>query len=174
MKLKTIFAIFGVLLLFSCNKKETKIPLTTEKTTEKYDQIKEMDWLLGDWENLQQDGKLKLSWKKENDSAFAGNSYVFRGKDTLRSESLMLIQSGDSLRFIVREASGIKNNSEKKQILLSLKSFTGNKYIFENSENQFPKKVSYHKISNDTLLSETSGMIDGKQNVEEFKLVQIK
>lgn len=74
-----------------------------------------MDWLLGNWENQQQDGKLKLSWKKENDSAFAGNSYVFRGKDTLRSESLMLIQSGDSLRFIVREASGIKNNSEKSK-----------------------------------------------------------
>lgn len=174
MKIVTIIIFIGIFLFVSCDKKETKIPLTTEKTSEKYDQIKEMDWLLGNWKNQQQEGSLKLSWKKESDSSFVGNSYIFRGKDTLRSESLMLIQSGDSLRFIIREASGIKTNSEKKQVFLSLKSFTGNKYIFENSENQFPKKVSYHKISEDTLLSETSGMVDGKQNIEEFKLLKIK
>ena len=174
MRLKAMVAIFGFFVLISCKKDETKIPLATQKTKEKYSQIKELGWLLGNWENEQQNGLLKLSWKKENDSSFIGNSYVFRENDTLKSESMMLIQSGDSLRFIIREGTGIVNNNQDKQILLTLKSFTRNKYIFESSENQFPKKVSYHKFSEDTLVSETSGLKDGKQSIEEFKLVKMK
>jgi len=174
MKLKTVAFILSIFAMVSCKKEETKIPLTDVKTKEKYDQIKELEWLVGDWENQQKDGALKLSWKKENDSAFVGNSYVFRGKDTLQSESMMLVQSGDSLRFVIMAGTGIVNGNENKEVLLTLKSFTGNQYVFENSKHDFPEKISYEKLPEDTLVSQTSGMKKGRRSIEEFKLVKRK
>jgi hypothetical protein len=42
--------------------------------------------------------------------------------------------------------------------------------VFENKEHDFPQKITYTKISNDSIVAEISGMKDGKQSKESYPM----
>ena len=149
-------------IVFSCQKKEEK-PGSSVKT---YAQIEKANWLLGNWGNTTKEGILTENWTKQNDSVFAGESYFVVGKDTVFSEKIALEQKGDSLFYVPV----IKNQNQGKPVSFALTSAKGNQLVFENPKHDFPQKVTYTKITADSLVAEISGMKDGKAGKETFPM----
>jgi len=42
--------------------------------------------------------------------------------------------------------------------------------IFEKPKHDFPQKITYNKISNDSLIAGISGMKDGKESKEKYPM----
>jgi len=161
-------ALIGLGLITSCKKKEevTDVPLSDTKTTQKYDQIKEFAWLEGTWENPTPQGTFTETWKKADDSTFTAVSVFVKAKDTLFHETVVLDQKGDSLHYIVTT----KNQNDEKPVSFTLKSFTANSYVFENKQHDFPQKITYTKVTNDSIVAEISGTKNNKPGLEQFPM----
>ena len=156
-------------LCASCrnNDTPTKVPLSDDvKTTQRYNQIKELAWLEGTWQNSTPDGLFTEQWTKESDSTFIAESTVTKGKDTLFYETIVLDQKGDSLHYIVTTP----NQNNAKPVSFTLKSFTANSYVFENKQHDFPQRITYTKVTNDSIVAEISGIQKGRPAVEQFPM----
>jgi len=168
-KSKLYTALALTTLLASCrnNDTPTKVPLSEDvKTTKRYDQIKELAWLEGTWQNTTKDGVFTEQWTKVNDSVFTAKSAVTKGKDTLFYETVVLDQQGDSLHYIVTTP----KQNDARPVSFTLKSFTANSYIFENKQHDFPQRITYTKVTNDSIMAEISGTQNGKPAVEQFPM----
>lgn len=166
-------AIAFTALLMSCRNDNTttKVPLSNDvKTRQRYDQIKEFAWLEGKWQNNTSDGLFTEKWTKETDSTFAGYSTIIKGKDTIFFETIVLDQKGDSLHYIVTTP----KQNDARPVSFTLKSFTANSYIFENKQHDFPQRITYTKVTNDSLVAEISGTQNNKPAVEEFPMKRVK
>lgn len=153
-----------LLLLTACNK-ETKEEAGAE--TETYSQLEKASWFLGEWGNKSPDGELTERWKKENDSVFKGESYfVVGGKDTVFAETIVLDETDERLAYTVT----VPDQNNAKPIRFEMTSITDNQIIFENKKHDFPSKITYNKIGNDSIKAEISGIKDGKQASEIFAM----
>jgi len=157
---KTIIILLLILTVTSCKKSDSN-----EK-----DKIKTAHWLLGNWENNSVDGNLSETWKKVNDSTFNGQSYFIKAKDTLHFEIIQLKQKGEELFYV----STIKGQNNDKPITFKLTNTTEKQLVFINTKHDYPQKVSYTKITNDSLVIQISGIQQGKPSSERFSMKKSK
>ena len=175
MKNYSLYAAIALTTLMSACRNEntpTKVPLSDDlKTRQRYDQIKEFAWLEGEWQNNTPDGLFTEKWTKATDSTFNGHSVIIKDKDTVFYETIVLDQKGDSLHYIVTNP---KQTTADRTVAFTLKSFTANSYIFENKQHDFPQRITYTKVTNDSILAEISGLLKGKPAREEFPMKRKK
>jgi hypothetical protein len=154
----------------SCQKKEnTKTPIV-EPIPKTFTQIEGANWILGEWGNTTKEGVLTETWTKENDSTFLGKTYFITGKDTAFTESIQLTQKNGQLLYIPT----VSDQNKGKSVSFALSSSPENQLVFENKEHDFPQKITYTKISNESIVAEISGMKDGKQSRESYPMRKIK
>jgi len=135
-----------------------------------FPEIEKVNWLVGSWHNTSPEVSSTEIWEKKNDSTLAGTSFVIVGKDTVSYETICLEQNGTALFYIPT----VKEQNGAQAIKFTLTSLTTNKMIFENPKHDFPTKITYNKISNDSMSAEISGMIEGKEKKEQFPFVRMK
>ena len=128
------------------------------------------DWLLGKWENKSDEGNLLEIWKKANDSLFIGESYFIKEKDTLHSEKIELKQKGENLFYI----STIKGQNNDKPITFKHNIEIEKQLVFENPNNDYPKKIIYSQISKDRVIILISGIQQGKPSSTKYSLNKTK
>jgi len=153
---------------FSCTgKKETGTTgAETAPAAKTYPQLGKAAWLIGSWGNTTPDGILTERWNKENDSVYLGESYFVVGKDTVFSESIQLEESNGKLVYNVTVPG--QNNGQATPFELT--SSSDSQMVFENTKHDFPNKIKYNKINNDSLVAEISGMQKGKPATETFAM----
>lgn len=138
--------------------------------TTRHPQLKKADWLIGEWKNQTQKGLSVESWKKLNDSTFLGKSYVLRGTDTVSAEHIRLEAHHGNLYYIPT----VKNQNEGKPVTFTMTTSSADHFVFENPEHDFPQKITYNRISKDSLVAEISGTYKGKQRAIKFPMGRIK
>lgn len=146
----------AALSLGACKKESEKQP----------GQIAKAEWLIGSWENKSGFGDLSENWTKVNDSTFQGTSYFIKGKDTLHSETVELIQKGDALIY----SPNVKGQNGDLPVAFKLTSATANTLVFENPAHDFPQKISYKMITKDSIVAEISGKQGGKPASEAYPM----
>lgn len=164
---KTIF--ITTLLIFttiSC-KKQSKLEAFNQKKISKIDTA---NWLLGDWENKTPQMDARELWSKKNDSTFFAKSFVTVKNDTVFYEEVNLEERNDSLFYIV----SVKNQNNEKPVSFYLTSNKSNELVFENSKHDFPSKIIYKKINNDSIFAQISGTVNGKIQIEDFPMKRTK
>ena len=134
------------------------------------DQIKKADWLIGNWQSKTDFGILSENWKKVNDSTFKAESLFIKDKDTIHEENITLQQKAEMLTYITT----IKGQNNDKPIHFQLKEDTENELIFENLQNDYPQKITYKKGTNNSLITEISGIQLKKVTSEKYTLVKTK
>ncbi|MBG6111265.1 hypothetical protein IWX84_002149 [Flavobacterium sp. CG_9.10] len=134
------------------------------------DKIKLSRWLLGNWENKTPDGNLSENWKKVNDSTFQANSYFIKGKDTVHFESILLNQKGEQLTYNAT----VKGQNNNKPVTFKLTNSTEKQLFFENPKHDYPKKIIYTQIADDSLVTEISGILQGKPSTEKYIMLRTK
>ena len=141
-----------------------------KNSTIEKDQIKKADWLIGNWQSKTDFGILSENWKKVNDSTFKAESLFIKDKDTLHEENIILQQKAEILTYITT----IKGQNSDKPIHFQLKEDTENELIFENLQNDYPQKITYKKGTNNSLITEISGIQLKKVTSEKYTLVKTK
>ncbi|MGV3460097.1 MAG: DUF6265 family protein [Flavobacterium sp.] len=166
MKKITLFAaVFA--LLASCTKKETTTEETTAPVAEAPNKMAKAEWLLGSWGNTTPEGALTEKWEKVNDSVMHGESYfVIGGKDTLFAETVALTSENGKLAYTVT----VPGQNDEKPVRFDMTSSNESQIVFENPQHDFPNKIVYKKITNDSLVAEISGMKKGKPASEQFAM----
>lgn len=154
--------------LFSCNnstKTEENKPLEIS-----YAKLENASWILGTWQNKSPEGIATESWNQENDSTYSGSSYFVINKDTVSSEAISLEQRGEDLFYIPI----VKEQNEGKAVKFKLSSASDKELIFENPAHDFPQKITYKKMSNDSIVAEISGKMEGKYHAQLFPMSKVK
>lgn len=146
------------LSLSSCFKSKEKSKITAA------------DWLPGKWENKSTDGDLVETWTKLNDSVYDGQSLFIKGTDTLHSEHIQLLQKGENLLYV----SNIKGQNDDKPVTFVQNIKIQKQLVFENPNNDYPKKISYNPISKGDLIIEISGIQQGKSSFDTYTLKKSK
>lgn len=152
--LATVFAIMA-----SCGKKENTEEMTNAPVAELPNEIAKAEWLMGAWGHTTQEGALSEKWEKVNDSVMHGESYfVVGGKDTVFAETVSLTSEGGKLAYTVT----VPGQNGDKPVRFDLTSSSESQLVFENPQHDFPNKIVYNKITNDSLTAEISGTQKGK------------
>ncbi len=170
---KTIYAltVLAAIGITSCKEAhDSKLP-AVEAAPKTYTEIKKADWLTGRWENNSKEGNLSEIWTKENDSTFHGESYfVKKGKDTVFGEIVKLWQKENQLIYEVT----VRGQNNEKPVEFALTTSSDKQLVFENPKHDYPSKITYNHIGNDSIVAEISGMKDGKAMSEQFPMKKVQ
>jgi len=79
---------------------------------------------------------------------------------------VILEQKNDSLFYKVT----VKGQNNNEAVAFYLTTADDDQLVFENPKHDFPNKITYSKISNDSLVAEISGMKDGKESKESYPM----
>lgn len=169
MKKTLLITLLSIILMTSC-KKESQIEVFGIKTKKEFNQLKKANWFIGSWENISKEATFKEIWKTKNDSSFVGESFVIVEKDTVFYEKIDLFQSNDSLFYKV----SVKDQNKEKPVSFYLTKSNENEVTFENAKHDFPNKIVYTKITNDSLVAVIYGKKDGKEMIENFPMKKTK
>lgn len=155
--MKNVIVIVVCVLFLSCQPSSDK----------KFEQLEKMNWLVGQWENKMPEGILTETWTKTNDSTFSGTSYFIINKnDTVHSETILLIQLKNELIY----SPTVKGQNDDKSVDFILTSDVENSFVFENPKHDYPKKIVYKKVAENSLITTISGIEQGKQNTESYPM----
>ena len=155
--MKNVIVIVVCVLFISCQNKSEK----------NFEQLEKMNWLIGNWENKMDDGILSETWKKENDSTFSGKSYfIVNSKDTVHSETIILTQLNNQLIY----SPTVKGQNNDESVDFKLSSESENTFVFENPKHDYPQKIVYKKVDENSLIATISGMQQGKQSSESYPM----
>ncbi|MGF7075682.1 DUF6265 family protein [Mucilaginibacter sp. R-33] len=127
-------------------------------------------WLIGSWKNQSAKTVDIETWKKLNDSTFIGRSYSLTGADTVSSEHIRMEQHKGKLYYIPT----VNNQNGGKAVTFTLTSSNNKHLVFENPEHDFPQKITYTQITNNSLVAEISGTRKGWQKAIQFPMKRVK
>lgn len=133
------------------------------------DALSQLKWLEGHWQNATPEGTYSETWTTEN-GHLTGKSYFVNGTDTFSQEGLMLEQRGDEVYYVPT----VKDQNNGKPVDFKLTGSQNNQWIFENPEHDFPQKISYTLVREDSLVAEISGLVKGEMRSEMFPMKRLR
>ena len=128
--------------------------------------IEQAHWLLGIWKSKTTDGDLTEIWKQMNDSTYLGVSYLIVKIDTVFYELISLEKKNKKWNYSV----SVKNQNNEQPVSFEMTSITPNQLVFENPKHDFPSKITYTKITQDSMVAKISGILKGKEQTEYFPM----
>jgi Domain of unknown function (DUF6265) len=160
-----ILSYFLMASLFSCQKKDKNGNVII------FEELYKAEWILGEWQQKDSLGTLKEIWMPLNDSTYVGQSYyIVNNKDTVHRETIELTQNQSNLLYITA-TKGEKNDED---ISFQLTKDEDSLLVFENPKNLYPKKISYSRKKDASLLVSVSGITNAKTKVDNYKFVKQK
>jgi hypothetical protein len=166
--LNCLLALTSTSIFVSCgNSNNTN---TTVNSNDRFYELEKASWLVGNWQNISSEGNATEIWERKNDSAFSAKSLFIVGNDTVSSETITLEQHGKELSYNPT----VKGQNNNQPIKFILTSSTENLLVFENPEHDFPQLITYTLLSQDSLVAEISGIMEGKYNSQKFPLTRAK
>jgi len=125
---------------------------------EDINKLSSLEWLIGSWIHHQDDGYFSENWTQVNDSVLSGFGYLFLGEDTIFSETISLEQKGEDIFYIV----SAQGQNDGKSVQFRLTSDNDGKFVFENPEHDFPKRIMYQFIDNEHFQAVVEGLEAGE------------
>ncbi len=139
---KSKYFIFIVLfiLFFSCKKYDEN-----GNEIKDYNQIKKMEWILGEWVNNDSTGTFIEIWEKDTDSSYAAVSYFIQEKDTVHSEKIQIIENEEKL--LLNTTTKGQHHNQPMIFLRTNEDENNKKFVFENPKNDYPQKIEYRLVN---------------------------
>lgn len=137
--MKNILILLIGVLIISCNQSTTKS--STNEAAELAKKSVNFDWLLGEWERLNEEEGRKTfeNWKKISDTEYSGIGFTMQSGDTVKQEKIQLINTSEKWNLTVRTP------EETESTIFKMISHSENEFTCENIEIDFPNKIRYWK-----------------------------
>ncbi len=129
--------------------------------------LKQLEWLIGQWEGVQGPGVYHEEWEKISDSEFKGRAYMIMKGEIKNVEILRLHCDGKEIYY----TADVSHNP--KPVSFKLTYLNETTAVFENPKHDFPQKITYEKKDNDSLLATIEGLKNDKIRKVEFYLKKI-
>ncbi|MDF2452151.1 MAG: putative lipoprotein [Bacteroidota bacterium] len=156
-------------ILCSCNQSNTEV--VTENTAKHINLLDSAKWFIGTWQSQSDDGVYTETWNLKNDSVYEGvSTVVVNQKDTVFYESITLEQKNQEVFYNV----SVKDQNHGEPVSFKLVGFSDKQLVFENPTHDFPTKITYNRITEDSLVASISGKVEGKDKTEQFPMKKVK
>jgi Domain of unknown function (DUF6265) len=103
--------------------------------------------LKGSWQMTTKDGIVGETWTIESPTQLSSIAYFINGSDTSFYETVVLTTTDQGTFY--NASSTTENN--KKPVPFKLTSAINNKFVFENATHDFPRKIVYEFINQDSI-----------------------
>jgi hypothetical protein len=112
--------------------------------------------LEGKWIMYTKKGSIGEEWTKISKDYLQSRDYETRGDDTIPTERVALRNTKEGIFYI----STVEYQNNKEPVTFRLTSANNNIFVFENSQHDYPKRISYSFINKDSLYARID---DGKE-----------
>jgi hypothetical protein len=127
------------------------------------DAFKYLQKLSGSWLMKTEKGELYEFWDiKEKNNLMLGKSFMVT-KDTMMLEQVELKKEGNEIFYIPTVE---ENNMRPVKFMLIRSSI--NSFTFENKEHDFPQRIIYRFVNNDSIVARIEGTLGGKFRFTEY------
>jgi hypothetical protein len=110
--------------------------------------INELAWMSGDWQTAPGGrSQIEEHWTLPAGGTMIGMGRTVRSDKTVEFEFLRIEQRGNEIFDVAHP------NAQCPQTDFKLTSLAGQQVVFENPEHDFPKRITYRKNSDGTLLA---------------------
>lgn len=124
--------------------------------------LKDLKWMLGNWESKTDEGILYEDWKKVDDSTYNGHAYAISldGDTTFTENAKVILRNGN----IIYSVTG----SDQESVDFTLVDIE-QQAVFENVNHDYPQRIIYKNLSTDSLFARIEGTVDGAEESEDFR-----
>jgi Domain of unknown function (DUF6265) len=116
-------------------------------TTGKKKTFKQLYALEGVWRMQTKKGAIHEVWRKVNKNYLRSTGFFVKDKDTVVTERVALQNLSDDIYY----TSAVEEQNNKRPVSFTLTSGKGGVFIFENPKHDFPKRIVYELVNNDSL-----------------------
>ncbi len=124
--------------------------------------LKELKWMLGNWESKTDEGILYEDWKKVDDSTYNGHAYAISldGDTTFNENAKVILRNGNIIYSVT-----VNNEESVDFTLVDIEQ----QAVFENVNHDYPQRIIYKNLSADSLFARIEGTVDGAEESEDFR-----
>jgi hypothetical protein len=124
----------------------------------------------GTWQMKTKKGYICERWKKLSATEMQSQGFKVTGKDTVTEEQVKIVQRGDGIYYIPT----VNGQNGGKEVPFKLASSINKEYIFANPSHDFPQRVGYHLVSQDSVHAWIDGQYNGKYVKQDFYYKRVK
>jgi len=133
--------------------------------------IAQFKWMNGSWKMITKNGMIIESWKTINDSTMEGKSFFIKNNtDSTFLESIEMVARNNQCYY--RPTANEQN--ENKAVAFKVSSFNQKGFVAENPEHDFPKRIIYLLINNDSIHAFIDGGSELPQKKSNFYYSRVK
>ena len=125
--------------------------------------LKKLAWLTGTWEGMVDKSKVEEFWLAPIGPMMVGIGRSTTGDRTDTCEFLRMVEKDGEITFFVIIGT-------PPEIPFRLTMLKEHEAVFENPQQNYPKKFSYRLESGGTVFIHVEGILDGKPTVDEYRL----
>jgi hypothetical protein len=122
------------------------------------------EWLLGSWHNTTTNLDTQEHWEKVDATVFNAESFIIAQKDTIFYEHVNLVKTSKGWDYIVT----VRNQNKEKPVTFSSTYIGSDLLVFENPKHDFPNRIEYKKIAEDSIVATIFSTQKGKPVSEIF------
>ena len=156
---KILFIAAGLIFIMSFSK------LKDDKNT-----FKKLYQLEGVWKMTGKKGSICEEWKVVSKNYMQSKGYYIKGKDTLMNERIALRKSKEGIFY----TSTVKDQNNRRPVVFKLTSSEEKRFVFENKDHDFPKRIVYQFIGADSLHAFIDDGVQGTKQAQHFYYVKQK
>lgn len=134
------------------------------RSDKKFDKIQ---WISGHWKASGEDTYFYESWERKEPALYTGKAYTLVGTDTVFSEKMTIAEEGGKIYLNTVPA-------EKEAVAFQLMGANDKEVIFENPMHDYPRRITYRRISADSLYVEITGIALGATQGQEIYFQRIR
>ena len=132
-------------------------------------EFKPLQGLAGLWKMDTKRGTIYEEWQMRGAGRLAGRSYRLNNKDTMVLENVVLSLQGNDIFY----TPVVSNQNNQQPVPFKLISCSGNRYVFENKEHDYPQRVIYELVSMNDLRARIEGSKNGKEMGSDFNYIRV-
>tara|TARA_R110000744_G_scaffold131883_3_gene240092 strand:- start:1593 stop:2075 length:483 start_codon:yes stop_codon:yes gene_type:complete len=121
--------------------------------------LNELTWLLGEWQSQKQQSATTERWTKLTGQTFEGT-----GKTANNYESLRLLEMSGEIFYLAKVA------HNPVPVGFKLIQCDNKRFIFKNSQHDFPNTIEYQQISPDTMQIKVSGKAEKTFTIQLYRV----
>ena len=128
-------------------------------------------WIIGSWKTSLPKGYIIETWSYENDSTLKSTSHIIKPNgDSMLQELVNLEYKKGISNYVVTAV----DQNDNLPVSFKLIKYQNKKLIFENSQHDFPQRITYKLVSKNKMLAWIEGTIKGEFNKREFEMKRMQ
>jgi hypothetical protein len=109
--------------------------------------FRQLHKLEGMWLMHTRKGTIGEEWTKNDNDHLHSRGFFITGRDTTVTERIALRKQADGIFYI----STVENQNNRQPVPFKLTSSDNMKFVFENPDHDFPKRIVYEFVTHDSI-----------------------